>query len=169
MTLECVNTVQEQQKRPLSPPVFSTATKNSKNKNVQNCLLCVTGKWIEPWITSVLRNITHAVDKKTCCTGLKNEILHLSRFASGHRFTCFCCIWIHCHHTWRTLVNYNSPCWCCLCFYRCLMWMINISFWNCRTSPIPHYLNLARSVSSNLLWVLSQSFSFNVMWNISQF
>ena len=164
----CEHCARATKKTTFTPRFFNCNKKLKKQKCSKLSALC--DLWMDWAMNNQCSEEYHSCCwQKTCCTGLKNEILHLSRFASGHRFTCFCCIWIHCHHTWRTLVNYNSPCWCCLCFYRCLMWMINISFWNCRTSPIPHYLNLARSVSSNLLWVLSQSFSFNVMWNISQF
>ena len=112
-------------------------------------VFCAICEWMRPWIIRIQRIFAHDADKYLMHWSkewhltfgcLTRGIVSLFSVASGFVVSTF-------EELWSTT---TAP-GCCnyFCIYlECRVWMINVSFWNCCTSPISHHLNLARSVSS---------------------
>ena len=113
----------------------------------ESFVLHVSGRNCEK--TRIRQNFVHAVDKYLLHWSkewhfafgcLTRGIVSLFSVASGFVVSTF-------EELWSTT---TAP-GCCnyFCIYlECRVWMINVSFWNCCTSPISHHLDLTCSVSS---------------------
>ena len=99
--------------------------------------------------TRIRQNFVHAVDKYLlhwskewhfAFDRLTWGIVSLCSVASGFVVSTL-------EELWSTTAS--PGCWNCFCIYlECRVWTINVSFWNCCTSPITHDLDLTCSVSS---------------------